>query len=162
LREALSDKDEKVKEAAVRGLSEWPTAEPAADLLKIAKESQYEVQKTLSLRGYVRLIGLEKGKPSEEVIKMYQEAMALAPNDAEKRMVLSGLANVGSFEALQMAGKYLDVNELKQEAEAAVVKIAPSTIRRNPQETRELLRKVLEGAASEAVREEATRLLKIQ
>jgi HEAT repeat protein len=162
LRESLSDKDEKVKEAAVRGLSDWPTAAPAAELLKIAKESENEVQKTLALRGYVRLIGLESDKTAEEVIKMYQEAMTLAPNAAEKRMVLSGLANVSSFEALQMAGGYLDDAELKQEAEAAVVKIAESTIRRHPQETKELLRKVLAGTASETVREEAQKLLKIQ
>jgi HEAT repeat protein len=162
LREALADKEEKVKEAAVRGLSDWPSAAPAADLLKIAKESENEVQKTLALRGYVRLIGLESDKPAEEVIKMYQEAMSLAPNAAEKRMVLSGLSNVKSLEALQMAGGYLEDSELKQEAEAAVVKIAESTIRRYPQETRELLQKVLSGTASATVREEAQRLLKIQ
>ncbi len=162
LREALSDKDEKVKEAGVRGLSDWPSPAPAAELLKIARESKNEVQKTLALRGYIRLIGLEGDKSAEEIIKMYQEAMALAPGPAEKRMVLSGLANVNSFEALQMAGGYLDDSELKQEAEAAVVKIAASTIRRHSGETKELLRKVLAGTASETVRDEAQRLLKIQ
>ncbi|MFH1371491.1 MAG: HEAT repeat domain-containing protein, partial [Planctomycetota bacterium] len=162
LREALSDKEGKVKDAAVRALSDWPTAAPAAELLKIAKESDNQVQKTLALRGYVRLIGLESDKPAEEIIKMYQEAMTLAPNAAEKRMVLSGLANVKSFESLQMAGGYLDDSELKQEAEAAVVKIAPSTIRRHSAETKELLRKVLAGTTSETVREEAQKLLKIQ
>jgi predicted DNA-binding protein (UPF0251 family) len=120
------------------------------------------VQKTLALRGYVRLIGLERDKPAEDVIKMYQEAMTLAPNAAEKRMVLSGLSNVESFEALQMAGGYLDDSDLKQEAEAAVVKVAESTIRRHPQETRELLQKVLAGTTSETVREQAEKLLKIR
>jgi HEAT repeat protein len=162
LQESLADKNDKVKEAAVRGLSDWPTPAPAGDLLKIAKESQNEVQKTLALRGYVRLIGLEKDKPAEEIIKMYQEAMTLAPNAAEKRMVLSGLADVRSFEALQMAGSYLDDNELKQEAEVAVIKNAEATIRRHPNETKELLQKVLAGTTSESVREQAQKLLKVQ
>jgi HEAT repeat protein len=162
LREALSDKDEKVKEAAVRGLSEWPTSAPAEDLLKVAKESENQLQKTLALRGYVRLIGLESEKPPEEIIKMYKEAMAIAPNAAEKKMVLSGLANMQSVEALQMAGEYLADSDLKQEAEAAVVKIAESTIRKDPRQTRELLQKVLDGNPGESVKEQAQRLLRPQ
>lgn len=162
LREALADKDGKVKVAAIRALSDWPTAAPAEELLKIAKESEDQVQKTLALRGYIRLTGLASDKADVEVIKMYKEAMALATGPTEKRMVLSGLANVESLEALQTAGSYLDDGELKQEAEAAVVKIAHSTIRRHRQETRELLQKVLEGTTSDTVREEAQRLLKIQ
>lgn len=160
LREALLDKDDKVKEAAVRGLSEWPTSAPADDLLKIAQTSENPVQKTLALRGYVRLTGLESEKPAEEIIKMYKQAMALAPNAAEKKMVLSGLSNMKSIEALQMAGEYLTDSELKQEAEAAVVKIAESTIRKNPQQTRELLQKVLDGNPGESVKEQAGRLLR--
>jgi len=162
LYEALADKQDKVKVAAIRALSDWPTAAPAEDLLKIAKKSDDQVQKTLALRGYIRLTGLETDKPAEEVIKMYKDAMALATGPTEKRMVLSGLSNVKSFDALQMAGGYLDDSELKQEAEAAVVKIAPSIIRRHRQETRELLEKVLKGTTSETVRDEAQRLLKIQ
>ena len=64
-----------------------------------------------------------------------------------------------SVEALQMAGVYLADSELKQEAEAAVVKIAESTIRKNPQQTRELLQKVLDGNPGETVKGQAQRLL---
>jgi HEAT repeat protein len=160
LREAIADKEDKVKDAAVRALSDWPTAAPAADLLKIAQSSENQVQKTLALRGYVRLIGLESDKPAEEIIKMYQEAMTLAPNAAEKRMVLSGVGNAKSFEALQMAAGYLDDPELKQEAEAAVAKIAESTIQKRPQETKELLQKVLAGTTNDSVREQAQKVLK--
>jgi hypothetical protein len=140
-------------------LSDWPTAAPAEDLLKIAQTSKNPVQKTLALRGYIRLAGLESDRPAEETIKMYMTAMALAPGAGEKRMVLSGLSNVKSLEALHIAAEYLADNELKQEAEAAVVKIAESTIRKNPQETKELLQKVLTGTTNELVREQAQRLL---
>jgi HEAT repeat protein len=160
LREAIADKEDKVKDASVRALSDWPTAAPAADLLKIAQSSENQVQKTLALRGYVRLVGLESDKPAEEIIKMYQEAMTLAPNAAEKRMVLSGVGNAKSFEALQMAAGYLDDAELKQEAEAAVAKIAESTIQKHPQETKELLQKVLAGTTNDSVREQAQKVLK--
>lgn len=91
---------------------------------------------------------------------MYQEAMTLAPNAAEKRMVLSGVGNAKSFEALQMAAGYLDDAELKQEAEAAVAKIAEATIQKHPQETKELLQKVLAGTTNDSVREQAQKVLK--
>jgi HEAT repeat protein len=160
LKDALKDKDEKIRDAAVRGLSDWPTPAPAEDLLKIAKTSDNQVQKTLALRGYVRLIGLINDKPADEVIKMYKEAMSLAPDASEKRMVLSGLSNLKSVEALQMAGEYLSDAELKQESEAAVVKIAESTLRKNPQETKDMLQKVLAGSPSETVKDQAEKLLK--
>ncbi len=40
LRESLGDKEDKIKDAAVRALSDWPTAAPAADLLKVAQTSE--------------------------------------------------------------------------------------------------------------------------
>jgi HEAT repeat protein len=160
LREAIADKDDKIKDAGVRALSDWPTAAPAADLLKVAKESGNEVHKTLALRGYVRLTGLESDRPAEETIKMYKEAMSLAANAADKKMVLSGLGDTKGLGALQMAGGYLEDSELKQEAEAAVVKIAETTIRNNPQETKELLQKVVAQTTSETVKEQAQKLLK--
>jgi hypothetical protein len=108
LREAIGDKEDKVKDAAVRALSDWPTAAPAADLLKVAQTSDNQVHRILALRGYVRLVGLESNRPAEETIKMYKEAMTLATNADEKRMVLSGVADAKSFDALQMAASCLD------------------------------------------------------
>jgi HEAT repeat protein len=160
LRAGLADKDDKIKDAAVRALSSWPTAEPAADLLKVVKESANPVHKALALRGYVRLAGLQSEKSGEEAMKMYKEAMGLAANAADKKMVLSGLGNTKSFEALQMVGGFLDDTELKQEAEAAVVKIAESTLRGHPAETRALLQKVLDGTQSESIKGQAQQLLK--
>jgi HEAT repeat protein len=159
LRDALGDKEDKVKDAAVRSLSDWPTSEPAADLLKVAKESQNPTHKVLALRGYIRLTGLETNKPAEEIVKMYKEAMALSPTPAEKKMVLSGLANMKSFEALQMSAEYLDNAELNQEAESAIIKIAFSTIKSNPQETTQLLQKIAAETTNEQVRERAKFLL---
>ncbi len=160
LRESLGDKDDKIKDAAVRALSDWPTATPAADLLKVAQTSENQVHKTLALRGYVRLAGLKSNRPAEETMKMYKDAMSLAADVSEKKMVLSGLGSTESFEAMQMASSYLDDKELKDEAEAAVVKIAESTIKGHSSATKEILRKVIEGTTNESVREQAQKLLK--
>jgi HEAT repeat protein len=163
LREALGDKDDQVKDAAVRALSDWPTATPAADLLKVAQTSENQVHKTLALRGYVRLAGLKSNRPAEETMKMYKDAMALAADVSEKKMVLSGLGSTDSFEAMQMAESYLGDKELKEEAEAAVMKIAEERAKNSPRisaQTKDILQKVIDGTTNESVREQAQKLLK--
>ena len=163
LRESLGDKEDEIKDAAVRALSDWPTAAPAADLLMVAQTSENQVHKTLALRGYVRLAGLKSSRPAEETMKMYKDAMALAADVSEKKMVLSGLGSTDSFEAMQMAADYLDDKDLKEEAEAAVVKIAEERAKNAPRvsaQTKDILQKVIDGTSNESVREQAKKLLK--
>jgi HEAT repeat protein len=163
LRESLGSKEDKIKDAAVRALSDWPTAEPAADLLKVAQTSDNQVHKTLALRGYVRLAGLKSNRPAEETMKMYKDAMSLAADVSEKKMVLSGLGGTDSFEAMEMASSYLGDKDLKDEAEAAVVKIAEERIKNSPRvsaQTKEMLQKVIDGTTNESLREQAQKLLK--
>jgi type 1 glutamine amidotransferase/HEAT repeat protein len=136
LRDALDDNNEEVQAAAIRGLAEWPTTEPIADLLKVVRSTDNKIHRTLAFRGYVRLIGLDSDRPAKESIEMCKQAMALAENVSEKKMVLSGLANVRTLEAMQMAADYLDDNALQQEAAAAIVRIASETFQRHPEQTK--------------------------
>lgn len=152
LRTSLIDANTEVRTAAVRALSDWPNAAPAADLLKVAKSSSNQTQRTLALRGYVRLVGLDSNRPDEETVKMLSDAMTLAANADEKKLVLSALANVKGIESLNMAAAYLDDAALQQEAAAAVVKIAESTIKTNPDQSKAVLQKVLATAKSNPLR----------
>ena len=159
LRTALEDDNAEVQTAATRALSNWPNAEPAADLLKIAKTSDNKIRRVLALRGYVRLIGLDSDRSAEETIKMYRRAMDLAVNADEKKMVLSALANTKGIESLEMAAAYLDDKALQQEAAAAVVKIAESTLQSNPDKTKAVLEKVFKTTKSNSLRERAQELI---
>ncbi len=159
LREGLKDKDNTVKETCIRALAEWPTAEPIADLLMVVRASKNKLHHVLALRGFVRLIGLESGRPAEETIDMYKQAMSLASDISEKKMVLSGLSNVKSLVALQMAATYLEDKDLQQEAEVAVVKIAETTIGSNPVESKAALQKVIQISKNEFLRNQAQKLM---
>ncbi|MHC4544492.1 MAG: HEAT repeat domain-containing protein, partial [Planctomycetota bacterium] len=77
LRAGLKDKSASVEGACIRALAEWPTAVPAADLLKVVQTSENKIHRVLALRGYVRLIGLDSGRPVEETMGMYKQAMSL-------------------------------------------------------------------------------------
>jgi hypothetical protein len=159
LRTSLSDDNAEVQTAAVRALSNWPNTAPAADLLKVAKSSSSQTNRTLALRGYVRLVGLDSNRPAEETVKMLSDAFVLAANADEKKLVLSALANVKGIESLNMAASYLDDPALQQEAAAAVVKIAESAIKTNPDQTKAVLQKVIATTKSIPLREKAQQFI---
>ncbi len=160
LRTALKDEDVKIQDAAIRALSEWPSPVPLTDLQDVTENSDNNVHRILALRGFIRLIGLDSDRPAEETVNLYKQAMNLAPDATLKRQVLSGLANVKSIDALQMAAEYLDDSTLQQEAELSVVKIAGATHRSHPKETEAALQKVIQNTKSDSVREEAQKVLK--
>ena len=159
LREALKDNNAEVQAAAIRALSDRPTAELMTDLLNVVQTSDNKIHRALALRGYVRLIGLDSDRPAEETIEMCRQAMALASNVSEKKMVLSGLANIRSFAALEMAADYLEDSALQQEAGAAIVKIADATVDSHLEQTRLLLWKVIEISKSDSLREWAQEII---
>ena len=157
---ALEDDNAETRTAALRAFSYWPDAAPMESLLKVARTADNELHRVLALRGFVRLLGLDTERPAAERTRLYQQAMELAPNTNEKKMVLSGLSKLRTIEALQLAAAYLDVDALRQEAEAAVLQIAKGTTGAYPRQSRVLLKKVAGTSANDAVRGRAEELIK--
>jgi len=159
IRVALKSENEKEQDAAVRALSEWPNPKPIDDLATIAKTSENKVHRILALRGFVRLIGLDENRSADEKIKMYQQAMELSEDAREKKMVLSGLANIKSLAALEMAASYLQDTSLQQEAEVAVVKIAEGIYTNHPQQTNDVLNKIIKTSKNDSLRWKAQEII---
>jgi len=159
LREALGSDNIDIRGAAIRALAEWPTSEPAADLMKAAENSRNKVHRILALRGSVQLLGLDNNRSTEETMEMYKKAMTLAPNAGEKKRVLSGLANTKSLDALQMVTNYLQDKALLQEAESAAVKIAGSIYENHPQQALDVLKKIVQTTSNEALQKQAQEVI---
>jgi len=160
LRQALNNDSVEEQDAAIRALSDWPNSKPLNDLLKAASASLDQTHRILALRGFVRMLGLCCDRDAFETIKLYQQAMDLASSIPEKRMVLSGLANVKSLAALQFAAFYLQNIALLPEAEVAVVKIAEGTFESHPQQTKDILNKVIQTSKNDSVRQLARKIIK--
>jgi HEAT repeat protein len=159
LQAALTSREADVRDAAIRALSDWPTAEPLPDLLKVAQTAENKVHRVLALRGVVRLLGLDGSRSSEETVDLYKKAMDLAGDAAEKKRVLSGLAATKSLAALNMAAAYLDDVTLYLEAESAAVRIGQAIYADYPQQTTEVLQKVIKGTKNDAIRRQAEEVL---
>jgi HEAT repeat protein len=159
LREALGSDNADKRVAAIRALSEWPTSEPAADLMKAAENSENKLHRILALRGSVQLLALDSNRSAEETIEMYRKAMSLAPDAGEKKRILSGLANMKSLDALQMVRGYFEDKALLQEAESAAVKIAEGIYEKYPQQALDALDKIVQTTNNEALQKQAQEVI---
>jgi len=159
LNAALKDENVEVQTAAIRALADWPTPEPADELLKVAESSNNKVHRILALRGFVRLLGLASGRSADRTVEMYRKAMSLAPNAGEKKRVLSGLSNTKSLAAMQMAAGYLDDESLFVEAGAAVINIAGGIYADYPEQAKDMLNQIIKATKSDSLRQRAQELI---
>ena len=126
VRSAREDSDAEVQDAAVRALCNWIDADPAAEVLDIAGKSENKTHRVLALRGYARMVGLKGRKNAEKCVKMYQDGLAAAREVREKKLMISGLGKLKRVSAMKAVQPHLDDEDLRDEAEAAIVRLAGS------------------------------------
>jgi HEAT repeat protein len=159
VRENLDAANEDVATAAVRALHDWPDPSPAPDLLRIIKTTENAVHKVLAFRGYVRMANMGGDRPMDETLGMYKQALNLATTVAEKKSVLSGLANARTVDALELIEPLLKDKDVRAEAELATIKIASNARDTGPSEARAALKKLAATTESQARRKQAQQVI---
>ncbi len=127
MRATVDHRDEAIRDACVRVLSDWSDAEVLEDLLRIVKGSDSEIHRVLALRGYVRLVRLASDREPGDTLDLLTSAMTLAQQVETKKQVLAALGDVMHPDALSNALSHLGDDELKAEAGAAALEVAKST-----------------------------------
>ncbi|UCG15164.1 MAG: HEAT repeat domain-containing protein [Phycisphaerales bacterium] len=123
IRAALADEAD-IQDAAVRALAGWNDATVLDDLLSIARTDVSQAHRVLVLRAYVRLVRLPSQRSAPQTCDLLRQAMALAPQDDVRKLVLGALGEVACVDALDMAGAHLGDEALCNEAAVAVASIA--------------------------------------
>jgi hypothetical protein len=123
LRNCLKDPSPDISRAAILALSEWSTATPVPDLLAVAASGPSAAHELLALRGAIRLAGLPSQEPPSERARLLASMARLASQPAEKRSILSLLANYPSTEGLAIAESFLEDTPVSNEAKIAVERI---------------------------------------
>ena len=119
-REALKQGDDEARRAAILGLSQWPTVEPADELLTAAGQPGSPALQVLALRGYIKLVSLPVEREPSETAKMLEKALRAARRPEEKRAILAALQREPSEESLRLAREELNDASVAQEAKIAV------------------------------------------
>jgi HEAT repeat protein len=159
LESALKGKNDELKTSAIRGLSNWPDSVPTNELLNIAKSSPNQTHRALALRGYLNLLDHDNKIESKDKTEMYIEAMTLAKDAPEKRLVLSGIADVPTPEGFNFVSSYLDDPDVMGEAEIAILKMAFRLGGDHVEMTLPVVKKVNSQTQNEEVKEQSNYLI---
>jgi HEAT repeat protein len=155
LRGGVKGSDEKVRDVAIRAMTEWPDATDAADLLSIAKSAASETHRVLAVRGYIRVCCIRSDRPDELRARMLITGLQTAARPEEKRQALGGLAEVRHLLALQAVVPCMGEPALREEACYAAVRLGRDLWNDHPEAVRAALWKVLAVSMNEGLKQEA-------
>ena len=156
LSRASKETNPAVRDTAVRALAKWPNATAVEVLLEIYSNTQNQIHRLLSLRGFVRLLSLPaEGRPVEKTLEMCRQAINQARGPAEQKLVLSGLSNVSNPETLSMVEPFLQVETVKAEAATAAIKIAGAIMETHRDQAMMAMNKLLAVSKDQNLRKQA-------
>lgn len=147
---AAGDANEEVKDSAIRALASWPNASVEGQLLEILKNTKNDTHRILALRGYVRIIGMTEGDPSQLADK-YAGVMKQVKNVADIKLILGGLAQVPHPTALGVVIEYLDEETVTAEASLAAVSIAEELVGHHSEELQAVMLKVIKECGDKGI-----------
>ncbi len=143
LRGRVEKADPAVRAAIIDAYATWPTAAPADDLLAILKKPHDDKERGRVFSGYIGLLRKDDVESAAALCARFAEAAQLATDKAEKRSVLSGVANVAAPEALALVDELAKDEELAAESQQAALRICKAICGADPQGIRERLEKLL-------------------
>jgi len=162
LRHATQDPDPTVRLTVARLLADWPTDEPLRDLLSTVRSANDAQLRRVALHGLIQLIGRNETRSPTEALDLYRQAMSWNSGVAEKRMVLSGLAELRTLAALEYAASFLSDPVLRPEAEAALLALARGIVAAYPDQTTAAMKQMMASATTETIRQQAQAILQLQ
>jgi len=151
----LKGADAAQSRAAIKAFDDWPSAEPAGDLLRFAQTTKDATLQILALRGFLRMLTLPGAPAADATAQMLKDAMAVAKRPDDKKQVLAALANVVHPVALDLAVGCLSEAALEAEAATAVVRIAKQVRKTDRDKAKAAIEKILEVCEAPAARQAA-------
>jgi len=145
----MGDADQ--KKAALRAISNWSDPEAMEVLFAIAEKESNQENSNKALEGYINLIGAT-AKEDEGKVLLLRKALEIANTTTNKQLALRQLSRYPTFQALLVAGSYLEKKDVEQQAARAVMAIALAEPSIYGEEVRAIIQKtkeVISGADSE-------------
>jgi len=159
--QTLNDPSGEVRQAAFRTLVSWPDTTAAPHLLDLARNAPDSREAIVALReGCLRMAAME-GVPSAERLNLYRSVLETARRPEEKRLAISGLADLLTFASLDLLLAYGKDAVLKNEAIPAAIRVAREMGAVNSQRAVAALEQLKSMADNDALRQKAEDALKV-
>ncbi|MDR3340800.1 MAG: DUF1080 domain-containing protein [Candidatus Symbiothrix sp.] len=121
--ELFSAENGKAKEAAFQALLAWNGTEATGELYKIAQNTAAPDYRDKAIDRYIQLAS-NPDLSGENRRLLLVQALEIVPADAQKNRILVQLGKTNSFLGLLLAGQYMDVPALQQNAALATMNLA--------------------------------------
>jgi len=136
---AAKSPDANLQDAGTRLLGEWMTTDAAPVLLDLSKTSERYAGR--AIRGYIRIVRQFGTTMSDEQrVEICKNALDVARQPAEKKLVLEVLQRYPSVGMLKLAVKAAQTQAISDDANAAALAIAPKIVG-NTNEVRDIMTK---------------------
>ena len=140
----LNHENPDIQISAIKALSVWPDSDPMNVLKQVVESTDDVKAHNLALQGYIRMIQINEKMTEDQKFKACEYAFGLASTLDEKKIVISGLSEITSIGAFEMAVGLLQDPELQSEAKAAISNIAGPLGRIHPEYTKTELRLLID------------------
>lgn len=159
LKNEFGSGDEVIREAAFRGMTEWPGGD-FIDLMKSQAESASdEKRQILALMAYVRMVDLVYGETdTTQAVDSLIAAFGMAKRVDEQKLVISALSSYPDARGVEFLSTHLDVPELRAEVEVGIV-TACRQIRPRPQQVTAVLEMIYNTTTNETLKTNVERML---
>jgi type 1 glutamine amidotransferase/HEAT repeat protein len=122
---AAKEDDVTVRRAALQAVAAyWPNAEPLQALREASRKDLDEACRVSALGGYARLLALPGKMPVKEKLALYREALDLAKDTKEKRVLIEGLGALVHPDSLAFVKPFMQEGKLSADACRAALKIS--------------------------------------
>lgn len=151
LKKFLSSKDEAIKDAAIRSLAEFPTADAIDDCIAIARdESAEKVHRVLAFRGAARMLGLELKRGHKETLQLVRTVLELAATDEDRKLVVANVAELKEPGIIELIEPLLGTEAMAIETSSTILKLAPHVWRFSPRETSRTLARIIDQGLNDS------------
>lgn len=121
---ALGDADARIRDGAVRALTQWPDFRAWDTMGAVYAKPEKEAHRAAALNGMARLVRAASAKPAPELIGRCRQMLAGAATDDDRKLVLGVLGGIGDPAAAELAKPLLADPAVQAEAKLAVKSIA--------------------------------------
>jgi hypothetical protein len=166
VKNALADRNESVRDEAVRTLSTWPNNWPedsgvAEPLLALARSSGKTAHQVLALRGYLQFVQGNKQLKDDEKVGKVTQVLPLLKRPEEKRLAIAAIGGIPTAGALEVLVTFAAEPAIAEDACSAIVKLAGGNLPGvSKEQRRKALQAVVENSTSAETKKKAGELLK--
>lgn len=158
LKEHLNHEDPDIQLAVIRGLSNWPDAKVASDLMEIVKSQKNNKFQIIALRGVVRLMAQDDVMADSVKMANYQSILSIEHQPAEIRLIISGVSKLKTLDAIDLIEPYLTTETYHTESEFAIMTLIKPRWWRNVNKSKYYLERLVESENTD-IKKQAQKIL---